>query len=72
MLQRLQRKDKPKRKEFAVKNMLQRIFEDEEFSEDKELLTASSPDPVSINFLCHQQIEKRDGRSFPYTVLYLC
>ena len=42
-------------------NMLQRIFEGKEFSEDEELLTASSTDPVSLNFLCHQQIEERDG-----------
>ena len=53
MLQRLQPTDKPKRKEFAD-NMLQRIFEDEEFSEDEELLTASITDPVSTNFLCHR------------------
>ena len=56
MLQRLQPNDKPKRKEFAD-SMLQRIFEDEEFSEDEELLTASSTDPVSINFLCRRQID---------------
>ena len=56
MLQRFQPNDKPKRKEFAD-NMLLRIFEDEDFSEDEELLTASSTDPVSINFLCHRQID---------------
>ena len=70
MLQRLWPKDKPKRKEFAD-NMLQRIFEDEEFSEDKELLTASSTDPVSINFLYHPRIEERDVGSFPYLVQFL-
>ena len=43
LLQRLQPKDKPKRKEFAD-NILQQI------SEDEELLTASSTDLVSINF----------------------
>ena len=37
--------------------MLQRIFEDEEFFKDEELLTASSTDPVSIYFLCHRQID---------------
>ena len=68
MLQRLQPNDKPKQKEFAD-NMLQRILQDEEFSEDEELLTASSTDSVSINFLCHRQ--KRDGGSSPYLVLYL-
>ena len=68
MLQRLQPNDKPKQKEFAD-NMLQRIFEDEEFSEDEELLTASNTDSVSINFLCHRR--KCDGGSFPYLVLYL-
>ena len=36
------------------------------------LLTASSINPVSINSLYHQQIEERDGGSFPYLVLYLC
>ena len=46
LLQRLQPKDKPKRKEFAD-NILQQI------SEDEELLAASSTDPVSINFLRH-------------------
>ena len=51
MLQRLQPNDKPKRKEFAD-YMLQRI------SEDEELLTASSTNPVSINFLCHRRIEE--------------
>ena len=47
--------------------MLQRIFELEEFSENEELFTTSSTDPVSINFLCHRQIEECDGGS-----LYLC
>ena len=70
MLQRLQPNDKPKRKELTD-NILQRISEDEEISEEKELLTASSTDPVSINFLCHRRIEERDGGSFPYLVLYL-
>ena len=55
MLQSLQPNDRPKRKEFAD-NMLQRIFEDEELSEDEELLTASNTDPVSINFSCQRQI----------------
>ena len=41
MLQRLKPNDKPKRKELA-NNTLQQISEDEEFSEDEELLTASS------------------------------
>ena len=43
MLEKLQPNDKPKRKEFA-ESTLQQI------SEDKELLTASNTDPVSINF----------------------
>ena len=70
MLQRLQPNDKPKRKELAD-NMLQRISEGEEFSEDEELLTISNADPVSINFLYHQEIEERDGGSFPYLLLNL-
>ena len=70
MLQRLQPNAKPKRKEFAD-NMLQQISEDEEFSENEELLTISNTDPVSINFLYHRRIEERDGGSFPYLVLYL-
>ena len=63
-LHRLQPNDKTKQKEYAD-NMLQRI------SDDEELLTASSTDPVSINFLCHRRIEERDGGSFPYLALYL-
>ena len=51
--------------------MLQRISEDEEFSEDEKLLTASNTDSVSINFLYHRRIEERDGGSFPYLILYL-
>ena len=70
MLQRLQPNAKPKRKEFAD-NKLQQISEDEEFSENEELLTTSNTDPVSINFLYHRRIEERDGGSFPYLVLYL-
>ena len=70
MLQRLQPNDKPKRKEFAD-NMLQRIYENENFSKDEELLTASNTDPISINFLYHRQIEERDGRFFPCLVLHL-
>ena len=70
MLQRLQPNDKPKRKEFAG-NMQQRTSEDEEFSEDEELLTASNTDSVSINFLYHRRIEERDGGSFRYLILYL-
>ena len=65
MLEKLQPNDKPKPKEFA-ESMLQQI------SEDKELLTASNTDPVSINFLSHRQIEERDGGFFPYFILYLC
>ena len=30
----------------------------QQISEDKELLTASNTDPVSINFLCHRRIEE--------------
>ena len=71
MFQRLQPFDKPNEKEFAD-NMLQRISEDKEFSEDKELLIVSNTDLVSINFLCHRGIEERDGGSFPYLVVYLC
>ena len=63
MLQRLQPKDKPKRKAFAD-NMLQRIFEDEEFSEDEEFFTVSNTDPVTVNFLCNRQTEERNGGSF--------
>ena len=70
MLQSLQPNAKPKRKEFAD-NMLQQISEDEEFSENEELLTISNTDPVSTNFLYHRRIEERDGGSFPYLVLYL-
>ena len=51
--------------------MLQRIFENEDFSEDEKLLTASSSDPVFINFLSHRRIEERAGGSFPHLVLYL-
>ena len=43
MLEKLQPNGKPKLKEFA-ESTLQQI------SEDKELLTASNTDPVSINF----------------------
>ena len=74
MLQRFQPNDKLKQKEFAD-NMLQRISEDEEFSENvfgRPLLTATNTDPVSINFLCHRRIEERDDGSFPNLVLYLC
>ena len=66
MLQRLQPNDKPKRKEFAD-NMLQKIFEDEESSDDTlgrpllALLAASNIDPVSINFLCQRGIEEPRG-----------
>ena len=70
MLQRLQPNDKAKRKEFAD-NMLQRISEDKEFSEDEELLTACNTDPVSISFLYHRRIKERDGGSFSYLILYL-
>ena len=65
MLEKLQPNDKPKRKEFA-ESTLQQI------SKDKELLTASNTDPVSINFLCHRRIEETDGGFFPSFVLYLC
>ena len=50
MLQRLRPNDKPKGKEFTY-NLLQRI------SQDEELLTASSTDPVSINFLCIDELK---------------
>ena len=70
MLQRFLPNDKSKRKEFAD-NMLQRIFKDEEFSQDEELLTASNTDPVSINFLSHGRLKEREGESFPLLVLYL-
>ena len=73
MLQRRQPNDKPKRKKFAD-NMLQRIFEDEEFSKDvlgRPLLTALNIDPASINFLCHRRIEERDVGYFPCLVLCL-
>ena len=65
MLEKLQPNDKPKRKEFADSTLQQ-------ISEDKELLTASNTDPVSINFLCNRRIEECDGGFFPYFVLYLC
>ena len=41
--------------------MLQQISEDEKFSENEELLTASNTDPVFTNFLYHRRIEERDG-----------
>ena len=31
----------------------------------RPLLTASNTDPASINFLCHRQIEERNGGFFP-------
>ena len=37
----------------------------------RPLLTVSSTDPVSINFLCHRRIDERDGGYFPCLVLYL-
>ena len=70
MLQRMQPNDKLKQKEFAD-NMLQQLFENEEFSQDEELLTASNTDSLSINFLSHGRLKEREGESFPLLVLYL-